>query len=380
MRTYIAVILLAALSAGCGARDEARPPAAAPEPGVQAPAPSAPPVAVKPSPAPAVAPAPVLTADGAQVVSPANFTRAESDTYLAKQAEDAGGLGKMLHRREPASIDNQTVIRLNRDTLYSAAVFDLDAGPVTITLPDAGDRFQSLMVVNQDHFAWTEYGAGAHTFDRQKVGTRYALVGIRTLVNPADAGDVEAVHRLQDAITVAQPGGPGKLELPRWDSVSQGKVRDALLALAATSPGFRHAFGLAGQVDPVAHLMATAAGWGGNPDKDATYLGVAPPNNDGKAVYRLRVKDVPVDAFWSVSVYNAKGYFEKNALDAYSLNNLTALKDPDGAVTIQFGGCDGKVPNCLPTMPGWNYTVRLYRPQQAILDGSWTFPAAEPLV
>ncbi len=41
---------------------------------------------------------------------------------------------------------------MNRDTLYSAAVFDLDAGPVTIALPDAGGRFQSMQVINQDHY------------------------------------------------------------------------------------------------------------------------------------------------------------------------------------------------------------------------------------
>lgn len=382
MRVWMPVIFCALLSAGCGSRDEAQPasPAAAPTAETTPPPAAAPatPAPTPPPPAPATPPA--LTADGAQVVAPDNFIRAESDRYIGDLAKESGGLGKLLHRREPASIDHQSVIRLNRDTLYSSAAFDLDAGPVTITLPEAGDRFQSLMVVNQDHYTWTEYGAGPHTFDRQKAGTRYVIAGIRTLVDPADPADVEAVHKLQDAITVSQPGGPGTLELPRWDKASQDKVRDALLALAATSSGFTHAFGQKDQVDPVAHLMATAAGWGGNPDKDATYLGVAPPKNDGKTVYRLRVKDVPVDAFWSVSVYNAKGYFEKNALNAYSLNNLTAVKDPDGAVTIQFGGCDGKIPNCLPTVPGWNYTVRLYRPQQAILDGSWTFPAAEPVV
>ena len=63
-----------------------------------------------------------------------------------------GGFGKFDHRREPAPIDNQTVIRLNRDTLYSSAVFDLDAGPVTITLPDAGKRFMSLQIINEDHY------------------------------------------------------------------------------------------------------------------------------------------------------------------------------------------------------------------------------------
>lgn len=45
-----------------------------------------------------------------------NFVRAESDNYLATNAKRAG-LGKLSHNREPASIDDQTVIRLNRDTL-----------------------------------------------------------------------------------------------------------------------------------------------------------------------------------------------------------------------------------------------------------------------
>jgi hypothetical protein len=43
--------------------------------------------------------------------------------------------------------------------------------------------------------------------------------------------------------------------------------------------------------------------------------------------------------------------------------SITAKKDSDGGVTIQFGGCDGKIPNCLPITEGWNYTVRMYRPR-----------------
>jgi len=88
---------------------------------------------------------------------------------------------------------------------------------------------------------------------------------------------------------------------------------------------------------------------------------------------------VPVDAFWSISVYNAKGFFEKNAENAYSVNNITAKKDADGGVTIQFGGCDGKVLNCLPITEGWNYAVRMYRPRAEILNGKWRFPEARPV-
>ena len=80
-----------------------------------------------------------------------NFARAETDNYFAVNAKEAGGLAKLGLRRAPASIDNQTVVRLNRDTLNSFGVFDLAAGPATVTLPDAGKRFMSLMVVNEDH-------------------------------------------------------------------------------------------------------------------------------------------------------------------------------------------------------------------------------------
>ena len=120
--------------------------------------------------------------------------------------------------------------------------------------------------------------------------------------------------------------------------------------------------------------------FGGNPEKDALYLNITPSKNDGKTVHRLNVPgNVPVDAFWSVIVYDATGHLQKNDLDAYSLNSITAKKAGGGSVTVQFGGCDGQIPNCLPTMPGWNYMVRLYRPRAEILNGTWKFPEAEPV-
>jgi hypothetical protein len=308
-----------------------------------------------------------------------NFVRAESDVYMAGLLKDSGGaLGKFNHRREPASLDNQTVIRLNRDTIYSSALFDLDAGPVTITMPNAGKRFMSMQVINEDHYVpAVYYTAGSHTLTRQNVGTRYAVVGIRTLVDPNDPKDIAQVHALQDAIKVSQKAS-GKFEVPNWDPVSQKKVRDALLVLNSTLPDFRKAFGTKAEVDPIRHLIGAAAAWGGNPEKDAIYLNVTPPKNDGKTIYKLRVKDVPVNAFWSVSLYDAKGYYEKNSYNAYSINDITAKKEADGSVLIQFGGCDGKIANCLPIMNGWNYTVRLYRPKPEILNGKWTFPQPQP--
>jgi hypothetical protein len=184
-----------------------------------------------------------------------NFVRAESDAVFTGLVAQ-GGFGKFYHNRlTPA--DSRIVQRPNRDTLYSTSVFDLDAGPVTITLP--------------------------------------------------------------------------------------------------------------------------ATGWGFNPEKDAIYLNVTPRTNDGKTIYKLNVKDVPVDGFWSISLYNAEGYFEPNSFNAHTLNNITARKSDDGSVAVQFGGCDGQIPNCLPTVSGWNYMVRLYRPRAEILDGTWKFPDAQAI-
>jgi hypothetical protein len=204
------------------------------------------------------------------------------------------------------------------------------------------------------------------------------VTAVRTLVDPKDPKDLQEVHALQDAIRVEQRSA-GRFEVPNWDPVSQKKVREALLVLASTLPDTKRMFGTKDQVDPVRYLIGAASAWGGNPEKDALYLNIVPARNDGATAYKLNVKDVPVDGFWSVSVYNAEGYFQPNQYNAYSLNSITAKKDKDGTVTVQFGGCDSITVNCLPITEGWSYMVRLYRPHVEILDGKWTFPEAQQL-
>jgi para-nitrobenzyl esterase len=222
------------------------------------------------------------------------------------------------------------------------------------------------------------YAPGSYVFTREQAGTRYVFAAIRTLANPIDLADVRAANAAQDHIHVNQPA-PGCFEIPNWDETLRDQIREALLVLAAKSGATNEPrFGAREQVDPIQHLLFTAAGWGGNPREAAVYTSVVPRSNDGRTVHRLVVRDVPVDAFWSISVYNVKGFFEKNELDSYSLNNLTATPNRDGSVAVQFGGCAAKTSNCLVTPPGWSYVVRLYRPRQQILDGSWMFPEAEP--
>lgn len=307
------------------------------------------------------------------------FVRAETDKYFATAVSQSGGPGRFFHYRQPMPIDHQTVIRANRDTLYSAAVVDLEAGPATVTLPDTAGRFLSLIVIDQDHYVPAVfYDSGAHVIDAELVPTRYAMLGIRLLVDPADPDDIATVHALQDEIRIDQEQS-GSFDIPDWDEQSRSTIRDALLVLSDSLSDTDGMFGTRGDVDAVRHLIGSASAWGGNPRRDATYFPVTPEHNDGTTVYRLTVGEVPVDGFWSIAVYNAKGYFEPNDQDAYSVNSVTAVKEPDGSTVIQFGGSPGDAPNALPITPGWNYWVRLYRPRREVLSGEWSFPRATPV-
>ncbi|WP_235481060.1 DUF1214 domain-containing protein [Agromyces sp. Leaf222] len=301
-----------------------------------------------------------------------NFARAETDRMFHDLQRNAGGVGRFLHNREPASVEEQAVIRMNRDTLYSFAVVDATAG-ATLTLPEHGDRYLSAMVVNEDHYIDAVFhDPGDYEITAERFGTPYVVVAVRTLVDPADPTDIAAVAAIQDAISLATGADATPFESPEYDTASLDETRDALLALARNLTGFDRTFGAKHEVDPVRHLIGTAAGWGGLPSSEASYLGVDPRLPVG--TYELTVADVPVDGFWSISVYNAKGFFEPNERGAYTVNNITGVRNADGSTTVRFGDYPADVPNAIPIAEGWNYLVRLYRPRAEIADGSWSFP------
>jgi hypothetical protein len=306
-----------------------------------------------------------------------NFVRAETDRMFADLQRDAGGVNTWSHNRTPAAIDHQTVIRMNRDTLYSFAVVDVSQG-ATLTIPDAGDRYASVMVVNRDHYVNRVFhDPGEHSIGVDEFDTPWVVVAARILVDPADAGDVATVNALQDGLGLTAGSGRS-FAMPDYDAQSFDRTRSAVLELAnglgaAIAGSERPAFGCKDDVDPIHHLIGTAAGWGGLPPDEAIYVG-AFPGLPGDGEYSLTVRDVPVDGFWSVSVYNAQGFFEPNDRNAYSVNNITATPNDDGSITVHFGGCaDGRA-NCIPITDGWNYIVRLYRPRPEVKGGKWTFP------
>jgi len=306
-----------------------------------------------------------------------NFVRAESDHMIRANMEGFNlGFDTLTHLRKPTTPDNQPTIRMNQDTLYSSMALDLSK-PVKITLPEVDGRYMSMLVVSQDHYMIAESTPGTYKLTEKSVGTRFALVTIRTFYDAGDPDDLAKAHAAQDKVTVSG-GGKGPFEAPNWNTDQLKAARKALSDLGALGFDAKYAFGNKDEVRPIDHLVGAAAGWGGMPAKSASYIVDSVEQNDGKTPHSVTVKDVPVDAFWSITVYNADGYLDANDLGLNSYNNFSAKPNEDGSYTIHFGG-DPKSINYLPISKGWNYSVRMYLPRKEILDGTWTFPQVSQL-
>lgn len=90
----------------------------------------------------------------------------------------------------------------------------------------------------------------------------------------------------------------------------------------------------------------------------------------------------PVDAFWSITMYNNKSLFVDNPLNRYSINSYTEVKNnTDGSVDIYIQNLNpglDKESNWLPAPADSFYLImRTYLPQPQVLNGTWLPPGVE---
>ena len=191
---------------------------------------------------------------------------------------NAEGINRFEHNRTPARIDEQTVIRMNRDTLLQLRDCRHLRRRRRITVPDAGDRYLSVMIVNQDHYIKRVFhDAGNYDLTVARTSTRRPWRSSPAPWSIRDDPDDLAARRL----------GPGPAELTAVRTAQPSRqLADVRHGRAWTAPaqalldaGLRHglvrvqASDARQDVDPVHHLISTAAGWGGLPDAEATYVG-----------------------------------------------------------------------------------------------------------
>ena len=312
-------------------------------------------------------------------VTDENYALAESEIifadYVGKIAAATGGngMGAWLHLRKGADPKDRTIMRINFDTLYSTVILDLTE-PATLTMPETNGRYQSAWVITDEHYNPMAFvKPGAYTLSRENVGRRYAMVGIRTQVNVMDPDDLAVVHALQDHLKIEQVDRGSFEPSGNWDMEEVLAMR-AKYQRIGKEEGITSEvmFGKKGEVPLKEHNVGTAMGWGGLTPERAVYPSIYGESTEPQT---LTLKDVPTNAFWSITVYDAEGYPQG---DVYNINSAFAVPNDDGSYTIHFGG-DRNAPNYMDIFEGWNIALRIYEPTEAYFNGTWTMPELEPV-
>lgn len=304
------------------------------------------------------------------IVTRDNFIRAETDRTFTDTQNLAGEVNKFFYIRTPTPLDQQTVVRMNRDTLYAGAIIDTSEGG-TITLPPSPDgRYMSILLIDNDHYSLgVIYDAGTHQLPQGK-GHIGALVRIQVF-NPDDPAEIAKLNAWQDQLQMDVKSSAPFVSA-QWDTPSLDATRAELEAETATFDNFEQAMAKQGQADPAQRLVATACCWGLLPGSAATYI--VDSANYPLTECRTATYEVPKNkAFWSLQVYGGTGFIES---ENSTLNNSNVVLNPDGTFTAYFGTKElcGDVPNRLDVGDGWNLMMRVYRPDASVLDGGYVLP------
>jgi hypothetical protein len=383
------------------------------------------------------------------------------------------------HLREFPDYTFREVVRPNADTLYSLSWMELGNEPVILSVPDTGNRYYLMQLVD----AWTNTFAAPGTRTTGNKAGRFAIVGpkwngqlpqgITVLRSPTNmvwligriqtntASDYAAVRALQDQFRLAplsawgkppkptetmattdrahrtpsaemetmdaatffarlcrlmqqnppvpadaplvrqmerlgiKPGGGfdfAKLPAETRQEIERG-VAEAKKTISGPTPGvtirngwrMRYHIGTYG-ADYLLRAQIARIGLGANLPKDALYpVAVSDSEGrpfDGNRHYVVHFdKDLlpPVNAFWSLTMYDSRGFFTENAVGRYAIGDRDQLRyNADGSLDIYIQhsrpGAE-KESNWLPApVEPFSMELRLYWPKPQALDGSWTPP------
>ena len=297
------------------------------------------------------------------IVTEDNFAQAYTNMRLGAVVEKAGGINTFFEMPVPSSVpEEQFVVRMNRDTLYSVSVIDMSNDDVYVTVPET-DQYVSLQVVDENHETQPMiYGSGRHKISAK---TDHAFVIVRALED-------DARRNLKIETSSEKP-----FEVKEWDMASFKATDKAGNIDFSDGYDQSKAFGNkeSGQTDYMNYVGA-AGGWGGAMVEDNIYQ--TSQYFDANACYETTFKDPKAGSFWSATVYNADGLMFNDKANISS--EMAPVMNSDGTYTLRFG-CEGQ-PNNIPTMEGnktgkFNVLMRHYNPSEPVSKGEKGYnPAA----
>ncbi len=214
-------------------------------------------------------------------------------------------------------------------------------------------------------------------------------------INPPHPTDFSVLARIANiGIVPGQPFDPDRLDQDALAELEAGAAaaRESLTAALSKFGKRENGWGMVTETIGVygnAYLqraVVTLAGLGANPPEDAIYpLLLTDADGDptvGTQDYVLHFDSdqlPPIDAFWSITMYDTEGYQVANELDRFAIGDRDPLAyNPDGSLDIYIQHANPgpeREPNWLPAPTGpLGITMRLYAPKPAALNGAWTPP------
>jgi len=310
--------------------------------------------------------------DSGRIVTPESYPTDETSHQILKN-QDLIGVNKFLHKAHLTPTDNQPVVRMNRDTYYSMAVIDVSKG-ASITIPEIPEgKYVSVQPVTEDHrIQAMSYGPGTFKLSTHTGTHLYVVVRLDATFTEAEA---KVIH---DKMSISANSNT-KFATAPVNKQSFTEVEDALKAQVPSLVKRDGVLALSGMfTDPrdeseklftqEKYEIGAAVGWGGAQWKDNIYE--LSGNYTADTCHKMTFEDPGNDAFWSITVYNKKG-FMFNDLANYSSNTATA--NTDGTYTISFG-CGEDSPNNIEIAnPSevFNIAVRHYKPSKKVSEDGY---------
>jgi hypothetical protein len=206
--------------------------------------------------------------------------------------------------------------------------------------------------------------------------TKFASIG----VGPGVSFAVDAIDSsIADGIN--QGVEAGKARIIAEASKTRGRKVNGWEIMPANTANFG--------TDYMYRAVVAMMGLGANLPDDALYPRATTDSQgqplNGKNSYTLRFlkgEMPPVNAFWSITAYNSRQFFEPNPINRYAIGDRDKLNfDPDGSLTIHFSHAapdPDKPQNWLPVpADSFNLVMRLYWPRKEVIDGTWKMPRLE---
>jgi len=291
-----------------------------------------------------------------------NYVVAETDWYFHGVQQKAG-VNTWMHD-DPVSIDNQQVIRSNRDVVYSIAVVDVSGG-ATFSVPAAGpdnDQFQIIHIMDENHLFHKVVRRGETV--SIKASDLSAGTHVYLLARTKDNGNYEDTKRRQSKLNFVAKSN--KLyqakNFVEEDVIAYRRQLVANVMTGKVTVGGEYGFGETfNDVKDNDYKHAAAVGWGGLPASTAQYL-PAIMGQGSTACQTWTIPNPDLDyknrgGYWSITTYSAQGWIET---DQFYLPGEKMQDNGDGTSTAYFNCPD--VANSLKVTEGWTGIVRLYEP------------------